>query len=690
MVGPSPRPNPDAALLAERDLVRARLPFFAVVWLGTSLLWSFDLATGPTGILTVTAVVALTIAELVILLPALLLVRRVAAPVWVRAVAIVVLVLLGLVWTVTASLTAMPAHVMAVVLPVLALLPPLFFAWPWQIDLGRMALTAVVAAAWLAIAPTGPSTALVGVAGTFLGCTALAAALAARVARELRIRISRRDQEEAAERALVESRQALLESEGQFRVAFQRAPIGMSMVAVGGRILQVNAAFERMLGRAAGDLVGRDIDDLIHPDYLVTARADRRRMAEGEVESFESVMHLQHRDGRLVYARVTRSLVRDRNGMPSHMIGQVEDVTERFRIENALRATERMFRTFTESMAAGVMITQDGVICYANAAVTALTGFDANELAVMKAGTLLHPEDHAALVASGKRVREEPVPVRVEYRLRTKSGTYRWVDLTIGIVEHEGRPALLFTAFDISERHAAEAALRASLDELRRREEQLRLLAQRQVRMREEERRRLGFDLHDDVCQELVGTGIMVEAVRSRVHALDPEASQKLARVGEHLNHLGEHLRLVAHELRPMVLHDLGLEESVRSLAAGMATTVQITTTFPTPIPRLGDEIEVAVYRIIQEALTNAIRHAEAREIAVSLTVSDGVLTVEVRDDGRGFDPKARDVAALGLVSMEERALAIGAGLHVSSVVGRGTSIVLTCPLIRRVPRPAA
>jgi signal transduction histidine kinase len=280
--------------------------------------------------------------------------------------------------------------------------------------------------------------------------------------------------------------------------------------------------------------------------------------------------------------------------------------------------------------------------------------------------------------------------VRVEYRLLRKRGGYAWVDLTVGLVDHDGRPALLGTAFEVTERRNAEEALRASLEELQQREEQLRLLAQRQVRVREEERRRLGFDLHDDVCQELVGTGIMVESVRGRLHATDPEASQKLARVGQHLNELGEHLRLVARELRPMLLHDLGLEDSVRSLAAGMSTTTRITTRVPTPIPRLGEEVEVAVYRIVQVAITNAVRHAQATESVVTLAVSDGVLSAEIRDDGRGFEVKARQRDALGLVSMEERALALGGKLQVISAPGRGTAVVLTCPLLRSVPRPAA
>ena len=194
------------------------------------------------------------------------------------------------------------------------------------------------------------------------------------------------------------------------------------------------------------------------------------------------------------------------------------------------------------------------------------------------------------------------------------------------------------------------------------------MLAQRQVKVREEERRRLGFDLHDDVCQELVGTGIMVESVRGRLQGIDPEASQKLARVSRHLNELGEHLRQVARELRPMLLHDLGLEDSVSSLAAGMTSAAtRVTAISTTPIPRLGEDVEVAVYRIVQEAITNGSPPRRRQRDRGLLAAAEGVLRVEIRDDGRGFDVRERQRDALGLVSMEERALALSGKLQVKS-----------------------
>src|SRR6185436_5490847 len=134
---------------------------------------------------------------------------------------------------------------------------------------------------------------------------------------------------------------------------------------------------------------------------------------------------------------------------------------------------------------------------------------------------------------------------------------------------------------DVTERHQAEDALRESLADLRRSEEKLRLLARRQVRIREEERKRLGFDLHDDVCQELVGVGILVESLRRKLAPMPAEHAAEFGRVVGYLSEVVEHLRLLARELRPMLLRDLGLGGSLRSLADGMTSaTLHVTAEF--------------------------------------------------------------------------------------------------------------
>jgi signal transduction histidine kinase len=233
---------------------------------------------------------------------------------------------------------------------------------------------------------------------------------------------------------------------------------------------------------------------------------------------------------------------------------------------------------------------------------------------------------------------------------------------------------------DVSEQRAADEALRRSLAVLREREEQLRLMGLRQTAVREEERKRLGFDLHEGVCQELVGIGILLESARQ--HGVSHVAGDTLARAQTYLRAVSEHLRLLARELRPLQLADLGLGECLRTLAEGMANGhTSISVGVPSGVPRLAEETEVGVYRVAQEALANAVRHAEAEHVALTLETANGTLALEVRDDGRGFDREALRSTALGLVAMEERAAAIGGRLDVATSPGTGTLVRLECPL---------
>ncbi len=214
----------------------------------------------------------------------------------------------------------------------------------------------------------------------------------------------------------------------------------------------------------------------------------------------------------------------------------------------------------------------------------------------------------------------------------------------------------------MTERRLADEALQRSLEELKRSEDQLRSLAQRQVEIREQERKRLGLDLHDDVCQELVGIGILMESIRHRLGPISAENARGFEKVGRYLGQLVDHLRLLARELQPLQLHDLGLDGGLQSLVRGLSTgSCTVESEFSTPVPRLREEIEVGVYRIAQEALTNAVRHAEAGRVRALLAVVGETLRLEVSDDGCGFDPDERD-SAFGLISMEERALSIEVG----------------------------
>lgn len=357
---------------------------------------------------------------------------------------------------------------------------------------------------------------------------------------------------------------------------------------------------------------------------------------------------------------------------------------------DALRTSEARYRGIVETQQATVMrLDFTGRILFVNEYCCEFVGMARADVIGRAYADWVHADDRDALVTAMAELGRPPFRARGISRVMAKGGVYRsleWEAATIRDVA--GTPVELQSiGRDVTERLQMEQALRESLAEIRDNEETLRLLARHQTAIREEERRRLSFDLHDGVCQELVGVGILIEGIRRRLEPIAGEVANELGRATDHLKHLGDHVRDLATKLRPMLLHDLGLDGALRSLAAGLATErLRIDAIIPTPVPRLEEQDEVAVYRIAQEAVTNAVRHAEADTVAVVLDAADGRLRLEVRDDGRGFDPagNGRRPRALGILAMRERALALGGRFEVRSVVGSGTTVLLECPLHAR------
>jgi len=206
---------------------------------------------------------------------------------------------------------------------------------------------------------------------------------------------------------------------------------------------------------------------------------------------------------------------------------------------------------------------------------------------------------------------------------------------------------------------------------------------ERLVTAREEERRRLRRDLHDGLGPQLAGLTLRLETARNRL-APDPLADSLLSDLTERTQAAVRDIRRLVYALRPPALDDLGLVSALREGAAqyGVPGTggMDVTVEAPDGLPPLPAAVEVAAYRIAQEALTNVVRHAGARSCAVALLYDDAaaVLTVTVTDDGRGPPADAR--AGVGLTSMRERAEELGGTLRVEAAPGSGTRVAASLP----------
>jgi PAS domain S-box-containing protein len=664
-------PTPERMDRAHARFVRHRMPPFAAAWAASSAIWSgllvFDERFGLAGILA-------AFTAQILVLAALLQGQHSATTLFrVRSLAVAAVTTLGWIVLVLFACGGGSRDVLGVMLLTLYVLPAFAFGWGWRAELAlQLATVCPAAALWGSFAPSVRPAEL---ALAFTIGSAIAIGVAEGTARNLRAAQRHRLAAETRTQELVASRDA-------YRDLAENVQDLIWSFDLDGRWTYVNAAMERFFGKSRAEMIGRSVTEFVVPDPVNPRfQEGLARLAAGDAARLVRIHCATVAGPRWIEAFGSGVFAAD--GTFVGMRGVSRDVTERIGMETRLSESEATFRAVAEALTTPVFIFQGTHLRYVNPASVKMMGYSEAEQLAMPFWSILHPDDRALARERGlARQHGERFPPSLDYRVLTKGGETRWVEFTAVPTAFAGESAILGTAVDVTERKRAEAALRSSLDELRRSEERLRRLARHQVHIREDERKRLGFDLHDGVCQELIGVAIMIHSVRERMTLSEQVGADVLARAVGYLNAVVEHLRLLARELRPMLLQDLGLADSLASLAAGMTSSERsVTLRLLTPIPRLADGVELAVYRIAQEALTNAVRHSQARAITASLTRVDGHLRLEVRDDGCGFDVVTRSSDALGLTGMQERAVALGGSLAVDSVVGQGTVVTLECPV---------
>lgn len=213
--------------------------------------------------------------------------------------------------------------------------------------------------------------------------------------------------------------------------------------------------------------------------------------------------------------------------------------------------------------------------------------------------------------------------------------------------------------------------------------ERLRNLSRRLMQAEEEERKRLGRELHDRVGGDLSALGMGLELLRKQ---LPDDQDGPIARRIDDLQHLlqdtMEHLRAVLADLRPTALDELGLTAALRHQAGVLSARsgIRFLVAGSEPVPRLAPECEIAFYRIAHEAWANAMKHSGAHSVTLTLSQAAGMVAMVIEDDGRGFEPAELPTGtpSLGLTTMRERAEAIGAVLEVETAVGAGVSVRLS------------
>jgi PAS domain S-box-containing protein len=301
----------------------------------------------------------------------------------------------------------------------------------------------------------------------------------------------------------------------------------------------------------------------------------------------------------------------------------------------------------------------------------------------------VHPEDHQRAMDDWMRCVESGANYEVEYRMRSKDGDYRWFRArAVPIREEEKIIKWYGTCSDIHDSKLLEQSIRDNAAELEkmvdRRTEELRRLSVRLMATQDEERRRIARDLHDGLGQELAVAKIVLD--KMKLQKSSSPGDEAWTQASNIVDQAIQQVRTLSHLLHPPLLDEVGLLSALSWYVEGLTKRSGIEASLevhPRDFPRMATEVETAVFRIVQEALTNVFRHSGAQKVSISLTQSNGLITVAVRDNGKGISKRVTeqqpDSVGVGIGGMKQRAREFGGELRLTNAQP-GTLVELLIP----------
>lgn len=469
--------------------------------------------------------------------------------------------------------------------------------------------------------------------------------------------------------------EALRTSEERFVKIFNLSPFRMGILRIrDGVVLEVNDAWIRDTGFSRDKIINQSIFDLSPQwDDGLTEKIRGVLTAPKPVLDFE--VRFKSQDGNEVIAN-TSAVIIDLDGEACYLWA-ANDITERKHAEEALQASEHRFSIAFNSnpMLATISMLEGGRFLAVNDSFVELTGYSREEAVGHTAIELeLWPDPDVRRKVMDKLKKEKRVR-DFEAGIRLKNGEHRKLLLSVETIELDGQICLLHVANDVTQRHRAEEALRA--------------LSARLRSAREEEGTRIAREIHDELGGALTGLKWDLERIDTMLTTSTngssvPDVHDRIGSMTTTIETIITTIRRIASELRPGVLDDLGLvaaiEWQVEQFEA--RTGLKCNWTNTANEVELDREKSTAVFRILQEILTNVLRHAQATNLFVKLSRTRHHLELEVKDDGCGISKsQIINSRSLGLLGMKERALLVDGEVHITGKEGQGTTVLVRVPL---------
>lgn len=462
-------------------------------------------------------------------------------------------------------------------------------------------------------------------------------------------------------------------SQEQLQAIWNNSPAILFLKDQQGRYLDFNPLFLKLTSLSREQILGMTDEEIFSPEQAIAFRANDRRVLE-ENRAIECEETTEQKDG--IHTSIVQKFpLRDAQRQPYAICGIVTDITDRKRAENRLRDSEERLRLAVQ---VGKMyaydwdVATDAVIRSEES--THILGLMGKPISLTHQQFLanVHPEDQATFINSTAERTPESPDTHISYRLLRPDGSVIWMERTGHVFfDEQGRMVrMIGMVADVTERKLAEEALSRVGGKL--------------IEAHEEERTWIARELHDDIGQQLALLAnhltLIEQELPDSIAEIRNRVSEQLKRVQE----ISADVQAMSHRLHSSKLKVLGIVAAAKGFCEEFSEQqkVEIDFTHADIPPAVPEEISLCLFRILQEALQNAVKHSGARHIDVDLRGAPDGIHLNVRDAGLGFDPEAMvNNRGLGLVSMQERVNLVKGTFSIDSQPGRGTRIIVRLPL---------
>ena len=504
---------------------------------------------------------------------------------------------------------------------------------------------------------------------------------------ELEDRVRRRTAElsaanEQLKREVEERRraeEALRQSERRFRDYFEQGLIGMAVTSVDTRWLEVNDRLCEMLGYSRHELQQKTWVEVTHPDDIQPNLQLFQRLLAGEIEHFTLDKRFVRKDGGTVYATIHIRDFRKEDGSVDHVVALTEDITARTLAQDALRASEEKYRGVVDASPDAVVLADlNGRVLFASRQTWGLLGLaDSDEMVGRSVFDCVIESDRERLAQNMSNLVEVGMRRSTEYASLGPDGTTVPVEVSSVMIRGAaGQPkAVMAVIRDITERKRAEEAIHRE-----------RRTLEHMLQSSDHERQLIAYEIHDGLAQFLTGA-IMQFQTYDHLKDQQPEEAARAFDGGmTMLRQSHSEARRLISGVRPPILDESGVVAAVAHLVYDFKARKGPKVEFHSKVSfgRLAAILENAVYRIVQEGLTNAWKHSRSKKVNVGLVQRGDRLRIVIRDRGAGFDPRSVAEGRFGLEGIRERARLLGGGSLIESAPGKGTRIIVDLPVVLR------